>query len=48
MSILLFFIGLWLGGLFGVFIMCLLQISGKSAAHEESEQSGIKEVKGGS
>lgn len=48
MSILLFFIGLCLGGLFGIFIMCLFQVSGKSAAREESEQRGIKEVKGGS
>ena len=34
MSILLFFIGLWLGGIIGVFTMCLFQISGKGAEKE--------------
>ena len=34
MSWLLFFIGLWLGGLFSVFTMCLFQISGKCAEKE--------------
>lgn len=34
MSLLLFFIGLWLGGLVGVFAMCLFQISGKCAENE--------------
>jgi len=37
MSLLLFFIGLWIGGLVGVFIMCLFQISGKCAEKEDSE-----------
>lgn len=46
MSGLLFFIGLWLGGIFGVFIMCLFQISGKSAAEEEAEQHQKHSVKG--
>ena len=36
MSLLLFFIGLWLGGLFGVFTMCLFQISGKRAEKEQA------------
>lgn len=34
MSWLLFFIGLWICGLFGVFTMCLFQISGKCAEKE--------------
>ena len=34
MSLLLFFIGLWLGGIIGVFTMCLFQISGKGAEKE--------------
>ena len=34
MSILLFFIGLWLGGIIGVFTLCLFQISGKGAEKE--------------
>lgn len=36
MSLLIFFIGLWIGALFGVFIMCLFQISGKCAENERS------------
>ena len=39
MSLLLFFIGLWVGGLVGVFTMCLFQISGKSAKNECPEPS---------
>ena len=35
MSLLLFFIGLWLGGIIGIFTMCLFQISGKCAEKEE-------------
>ena len=46
MSGLLFFIGLWLGGIFGVFIMCLFQISGKSAVAEEAEQRQKHSSKG--
>ena len=47
MSLLLFFIGLWLGGIVGVFTMCLFQVSGKSAEKEASEpcllcEDGIK------
>lgn len=34
MSLLLFFIGLWLGGISGIFTMCLFQISGKCAKKE--------------
>ena len=34
MSLLLFFIGLWLGGIIGVFTLCLFQISGKGAEKE--------------
>ena len=34
MSVLCFFIGLWLGGIIGVFSMCLFQISGKCAENE--------------
>ena len=30
MSILLFFIGLWLGGIIGVFTMCMFQLFGKN------------------
>lgn len=37
MSLLIFFIGLWLGGTIGVFTMCLFQISGKCAEKEEKE-----------
>ena len=36
MSLLLFFIGLWLGGLVGVFAMCLFQIPGKCAENERA------------
>lgn len=36
MSLLLFFIGLWLGGLVGVFSMCLFQITGKCAENERA------------
>ena len=39
MSLLLFFIGLWVGGLGGIFTMCLFQISGKSAENEITEPS---------
>ncbi len=35
MSLLLFFIGLWFGGVIGVFTMCLFQISGKCEEKEE-------------
>ena len=38
MSLLLFFIGLWLGGIVGVFTMCLFQISGKYAEKEDNER----------
>ena len=34
MPILIFFIGLWIGGLVGVFTMCLFQISGKNDKFE--------------
>jgi len=34
---LLFFIGLWLGGIIGIFTMCLFQISGKCAEKEDIE-----------
>ena len=37
MSLLLFIIGLWIGGAIGVFTMCLFQISGKSEEKEMSE-----------
>jgi len=37
MSLLLFFVGLWIGGLVGVFTMCLFQVSGESAEKEDSE-----------
>ena len=36
MSLLLFFIGLWIGGLIGVFTMCLFQFSGKLAEKEQA------------
>ena len=36
MSLLIFFIGLWIGALFGVFIMCLFQISRTCAENERS------------
>ena len=35
MSLLLFFVGLWIGGLIGVFTMCLFQFSGKIAEKEQ-------------
>lgn len=38
MSLLLFFAGLWLGGVIGVFTMCLFQISGKCEEKEVSER----------
>lgn len=37
MSLVLFFAGLWLGGIVGVFTMCLFQISGKCTEKEVSE-----------
>ena len=37
MSLLIFFIGLWLGGIIGIFTMCLFQISGKCAEKEHPE-----------
>ena len=37
MSLLLFFIRLWLGGIIGIFTMCLFQISGKCAEKEDIE-----------
>lgn len=37
MSLLLFFAGLWLGGIIGAFTMCLFQISGKCEEKEVSE-----------
>ncbi len=37
MSLLLFFIGLWVGGIVGVFTMCLFQFSGKLAENEQRE-----------
>lgn len=37
MSLLLFFVGLWLGGLVGVFTMCLFQVSRKCAEKEDTE-----------
>jgi len=37
MSLVLFFAGLWLGGIIGVFTMCLFQISGKCAEKEEAQ-----------
>lgn len=46
MSILSFFIGFWIGGIFGIFIMCLFQMSGKSATQEKFEQSMKNSVKG--
>ena len=36
MSLVLFFAGLWLGGIIGVFTMCLFQISGKCAENERA------------
>lgn len=37
MSVLCFFIGLWLGGIIGIFTMCLFQVSGKCAEKEGQE-----------
>ena len=39
MPIILFLVGLFLGGTIGVITMCLFQISGKSAENERSEPS---------
>ena len=36
MSLLIFFIGLWIGALIGIFTMCLFQISGKCAENERA------------
>jgi len=38
MSLILFFAGLWFGGIIGVFTMCLFQISGKCEGKETFEQ----------
>ena len=46
MPILLFFVGLWLGGIIGVVAMCLFQISGKSAENESPDPS-LKSSEGG-
>ena len=35
MSLLWFFIGLWIDGIIGIFTMCLFQISGKCGEKEE-------------
>ncbi len=46
MPILLFFVGLWLGGIIGVVAMCLFQMSGKSAENESPDPS-LKSSEGG-
>lgn len=46
MSLLLFFIGLWIGGLIGVFTMCLFQISGKIAEKEQGSLCLSNRVEG--
>ena len=46
MPILLFFVGLWLGGIIGVVAMCLFQMSGKSAENENPDPS-LKSSGGG-
>lgn len=37
MSVLLFFVGFWIGGIIGVFIMCLFQVSGSCENQENFE-----------
>lgn len=46
MSLLLFLCGLWLGGLAGVFTMCLFQISGKCSEKEDSENCFLNSGEG--
>lgn len=41
MSVLMFFIGLWVGGIVGIFTMCLFQISKDS--DDEKETFGVSE-----
>ena len=46
MSLLLFFTGLWIGGLVVVFTMCLFQVSGKCAEKEDSEHCFLNSGEG--
>ena len=48
MSLVLFFAGLWLGGLLGVFTMCLFQVSGKHREKEDAENYSLNSGEGGS
>lgn len=46
MSILLFFIGLWVGGLIGVFTMCVFQLTGKIEESEGAQQCLMNKAEG--
>ncbi len=48
MSLLLFFIGLWFGGMIGIFTMRLFQISGKCAEKEQDSLYFSNREEGGS
>lgn len=46
MSLIMFFVGLWLGGIIGIVVMCILQLSGKESEREWKEKCLNKCSKG--